>query len=503
MAKCCARSCTYCRIRFPVQFWFLAHLCLDTNWIGFFILGCINNLAYVVINSAAQSLAISFDARNLVGLVPWANVAVGFLFRFVNMWMVGVAYKWRMLLCCLMFVIGLVGVAFSVYVNFVFALLMIVFVGAASSFGESILLTYQRNFPPEVVGGWSSGTGLAGVGGALLYILFSAVLKFSNEETFICLIPSVIIYMMAYGLMLHPEPPAVSAASPASSSPKKEHGSDVQVDAIDHDGSPLLLEGAPKEKRGARYWRCVKLVAWQAINLMLVYFFEYVASVGAADKSQPPGSVHSTDWFVRNAFVLLAFMYQAGVFVSRSSLRVVRIRRVEILTVIQAANFVLWILQAYYKFMPIGAQLPLMFFVGLLGGASYVNIFYNLLHDDIYPDEDRELIVNMAAVCINLGIVLAGQQTRFFIVVRFFSSLTFFQPVSHSSWTPHFWPDCKRVKQHVSIGCDQSLVKTRALSTNCKSYRVSSSVPPTSCATSSFCPIPISTTSCNRTRRVR
>jgi hypothetical protein len=68
----------------------------------------------------------------------------------------------KMLLCCLLFVIGLVGIAFSVYVSFVFALLMIVLVGAASSFGESILLTYQRKFPAEVVGGWSSGTGLAG-----------------------------------------------------------------------------------------------------------------------------------------------------------------------------------------------------------------------------------------------------------------------------------------------------------------------------------------------------
>ncbi len=139
-----------------------------------------------------------------------------------------------------------------------------------------------------------------------------------------------------------------------------------------------------------------------------MYFFEYVASVGAADKSQPKGSLHSPDWFVRNAFVLLSFSYQLGVFISRSSLRIVRIRRVEILTIIQGANFVLWIVNAYYKFLPIGAQLPLMIFVGLLGGASYVNIFYNLLHDDIYPEEDRELIVNMAAICINLGIVLAA-----------------------------------------------------------------------------------------------
>jgi battenin len=159
-------------------------------------------------------------------------------------------------------------------------------------------------------------------------------------------------------------------------------------------------------------------VAWQATNLTLVYFFEYVASVGAADRSQPcmpttdPSAPcqlpHSSDWFVANAFVLLAFCYQLGVFISRSSLRFVRIRHVEWLTLIQAGNFVLWICQAYFKFMPIGAQLPMMVFVGLLGGASYVNIFYNLLNDDEYPEEDRELIINMAALMINFGIIMAS-----------------------------------------------------------------------------------------------
>jgi battenin len=89
--KCCTKGQKYYR-----------------NWFGFFILGCINNLAYVVINSAAQSLAIAFDARPLVGLIPWANVAVGFLFRFVNMCMDKVATKFRVSarncsLCCLFF----------------------------------------------------------------------------------------------------------------------------------------------------------------------------------------------------------------------------------------------------------------------------------------------------------------------------------------------------------------------------------------------------------------
>lgn len=178
-----------------------------------------------------------------------------------------------MLLCCLLFVIGLVGLAFSVYVSFVFALLMIILVGAASSFGESILLTYQRNFPAEVVGGWSSGTGMAGVGGSLLTILFSAVLKFSNQEIFICLLPSVIIYMMAYGQMLQPDPNIQATQPSAPPSPPtaiEQLNSDLKVE----DSVPLL--SPVSETKVQRYWRCTKLVAWQVelFCAILVLFIE-------------------------------------------------------------------------------------------------------------------------------------------------------------------------------------------------------------------------------------
>ena len=56
-----------------------------------------------------------------------------------------------------------------------------------------------------------------------------------------------------------------------------------------------------------------------------------------------------------------------------------------------------------YKFMPVAILPSLMVFVGLLGGASYVNIFYLLLHDDQYPEKDRELCINITALFITFG----------------------------------------------------------------------------------------------------
>ncbi len=49
-----------------------------------------------------------------------------------------------------------------------------------------------------------------------------------------------------------------------------------------------------------------------------------------------------------------------------------------------------------------------MVYVGLLGGGSYVNIFYLVLHDPNISPLNRELCVNITAIFINVGITLAS-----------------------------------------------------------------------------------------------
>lgn len=69
-----------------------------------------------------------------------------------------------------------------------------------------------------------------------------------------------------------------------------------------------------------------------------------------------------------------------------------------------------WIIQSstdkfffQYKFIPEYLLPALMIYVGLLGGASYVNIFYLLLHEDKYPEEDREFCINIVSLFITGG----------------------------------------------------------------------------------------------------
>lgn len=73
------------------------------------------------------------------------------------------------------------------------------------------------------------------------------------------------------------------------------------------------------------------------INLMVVYFLEYMCTTCYSDritkkiKTKYPLKV---DEFVyKNGFIILSFCYQIGVFISRSSLAIIKIPRVEIMTI--------------------------------------------------------------------------------------------------------------------------------------------------------------------------
>lgn len=114
------------------------------------------------------------------------------------------------------------------------------------------------------------------------------------------------------------------------------------------------------------------------------------------------------DWWEEKAFVLLSVSYQVGVFISRSSLYLFRVKDVHILTVLQTINFGIFFSIAYWKWMSIFVQIPLMVWVGLMGGCSYVNCYYIILESKALSRRQKELAVNVAAFFNELGILLAA-----------------------------------------------------------------------------------------------
>jgi battenin len=82
--------------------------------------------------------------------------------------------------------------------------------------------------------------------------------------------------------------------------------------------------------------------------LGLVYTLEYAITVGCASEANPDYET-SNNWFIKNSYAILSFCYQLGVFLSRSSLDLFKVPRkfIWLITVVQFANFVLWLLQIY------------------------------------------------------------------------------------------------------------------------------------------------------------
>ena len=85
------------------------------------------------------------------------------------------------------------------------------------------------------------------------------------------------------------------------------------------------------------------------------------------------------------------------------------IDRVDILTYLQLANFIIWFFDVYFNFLD---NYILMFlwvvFVGLLGGGSYVLCFYKILTNDSTPMKMKELSVNIATIFNDMGIILSS-----------------------------------------------------------------------------------------------
>ncbi|KAH9500453.1 G1/S-specific cyclin cln3 [Bulinus truncatus] len=410
------------------------------NWIGLFLMGTINNLPYVIVNSAASTISDRFGQSDLVGVIFGANVSLSVIVKSLNTFLLlNVSYSARYIVNGLIMLIGLFGISYAF--SFWFAILCIAVIGSSSAFGENVTLGFLSRFPSSLVNAWSSGTGMAGLLGASIFIIFgcsvgegsdkNSKLQTLNKWAFLLTTPVVLVYWAAYFFIIRRPPQAgaeTEGGRPHGNMGSKTSPGQGAVARVIEDADQLVggnvqdklaqtsetSQLIPQETGCRRFWRCFKLVLWLGLNLCGVYVFEYVAR-GCAAKVRP-----SKEYNVGcpELYASLQLCYQAGVFVSRSSVQMYRIRRVEILTVLQLLNMFLWIVDVHFKFIPVAALPALMVYVGLLGGASYVNIFYTLLHDDQFPKEDRELCVNITGLFINFGIVLGtGLETALFTTI--------------------------------------------------------------------------------------
>ncbi|KAK5600711.1 hypothetical protein CRENBAI_011867 [Crenichthys baileyi] len=167
------------------------------NWIGFWLLGLCNNFAYVVMlsaahdilekqesknstSSASDKLTVDFRARNssnssgydcspvTTGAVLLADILPTLIIKLFAPFVIHkVPYGFRVLFCVAMAAASFLLVSFSSAVWI--SLVGVIFASISSGLGELSFLSFSVFFDRNVLEGWGSGTGAAGVAGSFLY----------------------------------------------------------------------------------------------------------------------------------------------------------------------------------------------------------------------------------------------------------------------------------------------------------------------------------------------
>ena len=142
------------------------------------------------------------------------------------------------------------------------------------------------------------------------------------------------------------------------------------------------------------------------LPLLLVYVSEYVINQGVAPTLLFP--LYTTPFKeFRSFYPAYNAIYQAGVFISRSSTPFFRVHHLYLPSLLQVLNLVLLSLHSMFNFIPnVYIIFVIIFWEGLLGGLVYVNTFAEI--SDRVPEEEREFSLGATTVSDSAGICIAG-----------------------------------------------------------------------------------------------
>ncbi|XP_012587097.1 PREDICTED: battenin, partial [Condylura cristata] len=244
-----------------------------------------------------------------------------------------------------------------------------------------------------VISWWSSGTGGAGLLGALSYLGLTQV-GLSPQHTLLSMLGIPALMLVSYFWLL---------ISPELQDPGGEDEAETAA------RQPLMNE-APKSKPGPssdfsprEKWIVFKGLLRYIIPLVLVYFAEYFINQGLFEllffRNTALSHAQQYRWY--------QMLYQAGVFASRSSLRCCHIRYTWVLALLQCLTLAFLLADVCLSFLSsIYFVFLIILFEGLLGGAAYVNTFHNISLET--SPKHREFAMAAACVSDTLGISLSG-----------------------------------------------------------------------------------------------
>ena len=293
-------------------------------------------------------------------------------------WFHYLPYRMRMYLCAVLMLMTFVtvGVAASKD-SLTWKLLGVMFSGIQIGMGECSFLALASYYDTKrCLTAWAAGTGIAGIIGYGWTITMIQGLGMSFTQA-MYLATILVVFWIATYLGVLDRTHLVRAQTLKSTSP---------------------VAFAAKFRFVMSLWPYM-------IPLIVVYFSEFAMQSGAwAAIGFPVTERHARDVF----YSYSNWMYQFGVFISRSSGAILQANRLVlwIMPMLQTLLLVFFMTTALYQYWYNWGLLSLAFVSGLLGGGVYVNAF-TLIAREVHPD-DVELALCSASVGDTIGIMIAN-----------------------------------------------------------------------------------------------
>lgn len=302
----------------------------------------------------------------------------------------------------------------------------VVLASLSSGGGELSFLGLTHYYGPVSLAGWGSGTGAAGLVGAGLYVVLTEWWEFSVRDSllFSACLPAVMFVTFFFvlpreALNQGSQTKNYEAVPDADLDDQRgERGDDERI-STDLASSALLAPGPgvaatayathsnTEAKSFQQNLKRVKALFVPYMGpLLLVYVAEYIINQGVAPTLLFPVEESPFKEF-RGFYPFYSFLYQLGVFISRSSVAFLRIHHLYVPSFFQVANLILLTSHALLYFIPsVYIVFIIIFWEGLLGGAVYVNCFAEIM-ENVKP-EDREFSLGATSVSDSGGICIAG-----------------------------------------------------------------------------------------------
>lgn len=327
--------------------------------LGFFIFGLLNNLSYVVMLSAAKDIVNGGLVSQVLLAADVPALCAQF---FAPFFLSSMSYSRKIAAVVFMTVASYLVVAEAPSVNIKLAGVMITSV--CFGLGESTFLALCANlsgFSKDTVSLYSSGTGAAGLAGSGLYLLLCAFVAPTSALRLMCVLPPALLYAYIYLIAPVLKARAVQDDEAATTTNLERNAASGSTSAGHGDG------GSASGPSQAAKWRylprllryylplvCIYITTFSLNHSLLPYVtFSDRGTGAAAAKSIDDGGdgrvlgddlqvgAESSDKGHTQEYVVYFFVYQLGVFLSRSSLSLIKVPNLWLPTGLQVVNYLL------------------------------------------------------------------------------------------------------------------------------------------------------------------